>query len=386
MGGFQMNPILLKGMLLGCGLLASMASAAQAQGGAQQFVVYEGQAGPGKGKHVVLLSGDEEYRSEEALPMLGRILAGRYGFKCTILFSVHKTTGEIDPGVLDNNPGLSALATADLAVVFLRFREWPDTAMKHFADYLKSGKPIIGLRTATHAFNYVKNPSSPYAKYSFRSTGYPGGFGKQVLGETWIDHWGSHGSQSTRGVIRAASKDHVILKGVTDIWGPTDVYSTGALPADAQVLVDGQVLTGMKATDPPLAGKATMPICWVRTFTGEGGKPTRVFTSTIGASQDFQSEGLRRLFVNACFWGLQMEAAVPAQADVTYMTPYAPTGFGFGGHKKGVKPADLAWSPVPNTIGRRTPPSTVISQTGQFRPDGRRVVQGVEAWGIGGMR
>src|SRR5688572_24471679 len=85
-------------------------------------VVYEGGQGPGKGKHVVLVSGDEEYRSEEALPQLGKILAVRHGFKCTVLFPIDPADGTIHPGV-SNIPGLEALRTADLLVIFTRFRD-----------------------------------------------------------------------------------------------------------------------------------------------------------------------------------------------------------------------------------------------------------------------
>src|SRR5947207_14650291 len=82
------------------------------------WVVYEGKAGPGKGKHIVLVSGDEEYRSEEALPQLGKILARHHGFKCTVLFAIDPKTGTIDPRVNNNIPGLEALRSADLMILF----------------------------------------------------------------------------------------------------------------------------------------------------------------------------------------------------------------------------------------------------------------------------
>jgi len=91
----------------------------------QPWVVYPGREGPGKGKHIVLISGDEEYRSEEALPMLARILATHHGFKCTVLFAVDPKTGVIDPECQTNIPGLEQLQSADLMVLFTRFRELP---------------------------------------------------------------------------------------------------------------------------------------------------------------------------------------------------------------------------------------------------------------------
>ena len=105
------------------------------------------------GKHIVFLTGDEEYRSEEAGVALARILAVRHGFKCTVLFAIDPADGTINPLVLDNIPGIEALDSAVLCVVNLRFRELPDGQMKHIVDYVNSGKPIIGPRTATHAFN-----------------------------------------------------------------------------------------------------------------------------------------------------------------------------------------------------------------------------------------
>src|SRR4030042_1767121 len=192
-------------------------------------IVFEGGKGPGNGKHIVFVIGDDEYRSEDSMPMLAKILAVHHGFKCTALFAVNKETGEIDPGTLDNIPGLEALETADLMVIFTRFRELPDEQMKYIIDYTNSGKPIIGLRTATHAFNYSRNKNSPYAKYSFRSKDPDGGWGRQVLGETWISHYGAHNRESTRGVIAEGMEGHLIVRGCEDIWGPSDVYGLPTL-------------------------------------------------------------------------------------------------------------------------------------------------------------
>ena len=155
-----------------------------------EWVVYEGNEGPGKGKHIVLVSGDEEYRSEEALPMLGKVLATHHGFKCTVLFAINPETGEIDPEVQTNIPGLHHLESADMMVLFTRFRELPDEQMKYVVDYTNAGKPVMGLRTATHAFSYSRDIESPYAKYSFNDKDFEGGYGRQVLvrrGSTTMD-------------------------------------------------------------------------------------------------------------------------------------------------------------------------------------------------------
>lgn len=325
---------------LGLGLMLSLVSSTFAK----DWVVYEGTSGPGLGKHIVFLSGDEEYRSEEGLPMLAKILATRHGFKCTVLFSINPADGTIDPTVQTNTPGLVALGSADLCVVGLRFREWPDADMKHFVDYFNHGKPIIGLRTSTHAFAYSRNKQSPYAKFSYNDKQWPGGFGQQVLGETWVNHHGIHGKQSTRGIIKDEFKSHPILRGVSDIWGPSDVYGVVHLPTNVNVLVWGQVLTGMKPTDPPLEGPKNnpmMPLVWVRDYSGESGKTSKIVTTTMGSADDFESEGLRRLLVNACYWTTGLAEKIPASANVDYVGEFKATPFGFGKYKRGVKPTDL---------------------------------------------
>jgi hypothetical protein len=312
---------------------------------ANPWLEIKGGDGPGRGKHVVLISGDEEYRSEEALPQLARILARRHGFDCTVLFAVDDE-GVIDPNRTDHIAGLGALKSADLMVIFTRFRDLPDDEMKLITDYVDSGRPVVGMRTATHAFNL--KPGKAHADYTWTSKAWDGGFGRQVLGETWIAHHGNHGKQSTRGLIAPAAQGHPILRGIRDgdIWGPTDVYRVRLpLPGDSKPLVLGQVLEGMSPTDRPVAGPQNdpmMPVAWVKTFTGKEGKPARVFTTTMGASQDLLSEGTRRMLVNACYWAIGLEDRIPERSDVALVGAYRPLPFGFGGYKKGVRPADLA--------------------------------------------
>lgn len=309
-------------------------------------IVFEGREGPGRGKHVVLVAGDEEYRSEESLPQLAKILAQRHGFKCTVLFPIDKGDGTINPQQDDHIPGLEALKDADLLILFTRFRRLPDEQIRHVAEYVESGRPIIGMRTATHAFN--QPAESKFSRYGWKSKDWSGGFGRQVLGETWINHHGHHGKQSTRGLIVPDQKDHPILRGIDDgdVWGPTDVYGVRLpLPGDSQPLVLGQVLSGMSPDDAPLAGKKNdplMPVAWTKSFTTPSGKKARVFTTTMGASQDLASEGMRRLLVNAAYWALAMEDQIAAKSNVDLVGPFDPTPFGFDGHKKGVKPSDLA--------------------------------------------
>ncbi|HUT14542.1 MAG TPA: ThuA domain-containing protein [Thermoguttaceae bacterium] len=305
-----------------------------------RWIVYEGQDGPGKGKHIVLVTGDEEYRSEEGMPQLAKILAVHHGFKCTMLFAINKETGEIDPQTVDNIPGLEALDSADLMIMFTRFRELPDEQMKHIVDYTNSGKPIMGLRTATHAFNYRKLNDSPYAKYSFRSGESKGGWGREVLGETWISHYGGHQRESTRGVVAKGMEDHPIVKGCEDIWGPSDVYGITTLFGDSKPLIMGLVLSGMNPEDQPNPEKGPVPVAWLKTYTGTSGKAARVFTTTMGHGGDLVSEGFRRLLVNGCYWCLGMEDQIPERSKVDIIGKYDPSPIGFDNHKPGLKPAD----------------------------------------------
>lgn len=329
-------------LAIGCVLLGL--GGANAAADEKPWIVLEGGEGPGKGKHVVLVSGDEEYRSEETLPALGKILAKHHGFKCTVLFAINPKDGTIDPNVNNNIPGLEALETADLMVIFTRFRNLPDEQMKYIVDYVESGKPVVGLRTATHAFNI--SGESKYKKYTWTSKEFDGGFGRQVLGETWISHHGHHGKESTRGLVAKGQESHPILRGIKDgdVWGPTDVYGVKLpLPGDSQPLVMGQVLVGMNSTDAPVEGKKNdpmMPVAWTKSYTGSAGKKARVFTTTMGSSTDFATEGTRRLLVNACYWALGLDDKIADKSNVELVGEFKPHNFSFNGAEKGRKPAD----------------------------------------------
>ena len=302
-------------------------------------VVLQGKAGPLAGKHVVLIAADDEYRSEELIPQLAKILAvaprlPMHGALC------RRSADRLHRSRAQNIPGLEALDAADLLVIFARFRELPDEQMKHFVDYIESGKPIIGLRTATHAFNYTRHKDSPYAKYSFNDAKFSGGFGRQVLGETWINHYGNHNVESTRATIAPGMEQHPIVRGVGEIWGPSDVYAITTLSGDSKPLLLGHVLTGMKPTDPPNEKKKPVPVAWTKTYTGTQGKAARVFTTTMGHCGDLKCENFRRLLVNACYWCMGLEDKIPAKAKVDLVGKYDPNPIHLGGFKKNVKPSD----------------------------------------------
>jgi type 1 glutamine amidotransferase len=200
----------------------------------------------------------------------------------------------------------------------------------------------VALRTSTHPFNYVKHKDSPYAKWSFncRQKGSEGGYGRQVLGETWISHYGHHQKESTRGLVAKGMEKSPLVKGCEDIWGPSDVYGLTKLHGDCQPVIMGQVLEGMNPTDKPNEKKELVPVAWTKSYTGTAGKASRIFTTTMGHAGDLESEGFRRLLVNACFWAMDMEDKIPERAKVDLVGQYKPTPIGFGGHKKGLKPAD----------------------------------------------
>lgn len=323
-----------------------MTVAANGVSAADPWVVYSGGPGALQGKHVVLVSGDEEYRSEEALPQLGKILARRHGCRCTVLFAIDKTDGTINPNERANIPGLEALDTADLMIVGLRFRDLPDEQMQPFVAYVDSGRPIMGLRTSTHAFNIGKGKT--YARYGNGSKEWDGGFGRQVLGEQWVAHHGAHGKQSTRGLLAPGAESHPILRGIKDgdIWGPTDVYTVRLpQPETCSPLVLGQVLVGMNKDDAPLEGDKNnpmMPVAWTNRFASASGKEARIFTTTMGSSTDLVAEGTRRLLVNAAYWCLGQEAQITPALPVDIVGKFEPTPFKFNGYTKGVTPADHA--------------------------------------------
>ena len=331
---------------------ASLLSPANSLAQNPHLVVYQGDKGPGAGKHIVWLAGDHEYRGEETLPALARIMAKHYGFKCSVFFTTDPKTGFIEPGS-SNISGLEALKTADLLVVFLRFQDFPDDQMQHIVDYLDRGGPVIGYRTATHAFQ-IKRPDAKFLKYTWNNgasnpgADFAGGFGRQILGETWVSHYGGNHKQSSRLLIQAGEASHPILRGVKDVWAQSGGYTADPI-AGSHVLAMGQILNGMTPDSPPAADKKEMPVAWYRTYQGTSGKTGRVFTTTHGASEDLLNEGFRRMAVNATLWAAGLESSIQPDGNISFVGPYQPSTFAFGGFVKGMMPSEMAgWdSPIP---------------------------------------
>jgi hypothetical protein len=338
---------LLPALLLGAVTL----SAGQA---GDTSISYPAKSGPGQGRHVVLLAGDEEYRSEEALPMLAKILSQRHGFKTTVLFSVDPD-GTINPKNSHSLSNPEAIDSADAMVTMLRFRAWPDAVMARFEKYLLAGKPLIGLRTSTHAFNGLAR-GSRWESWNYNNQG---GFGTRVLGETWVTHWGRHKEEATRGAIEQSQRSHPLLRGIDQLFGDTDVYEAYP-PEDATILVRGVVLKTLARDAPPADHRKVrardkqeqgvndppMPVVWTRMHRNDNGTVNRILTSTMGSATDFEDEGLRRLVVNGVYWGLGLD--VPSHADVRYVDEYVPSFYGFDGFRKGLRASDFA-------LGKKVP-------------------------------
>lgn len=327
-------------ILLSAGILLVATALPALSGSGTGWVSYPGGKGAGEGKKVVLIAGDEEYRSEEALPMLAKILSKHHGFECTVLFSTDPD-GTINPNKSDSIGKPESLDSADVIVTSLRFRKWPDEAMKHFDDAIQRGVPVVAMRTSTHAFQLPGE--STFKQYN--------SFGKDVLGEQWVSHWGDHKKEAARGLVENGAEKNPILNGVGEIFADSDVYEAYP-PGDATILMRGEVLKGMDPKDPPAAREKTrasdkqkqdinspmMPVAWTREVKNDAGKTNRVFTTTMGAATDLKDESLRRLVVNGIFWGAGLK--VPAKADVTPVGDYQPSDYSFNGYTKGVTAAD----------------------------------------------
>ncbi|MFP6612952.1 MAG: ThuA domain-containing protein, partial [Pirellulales bacterium] len=281
----------------------------------------------GRTPHVVFVTGDEEYRSEESMPMLAKILHRDYRFRISIAYSLDKE-GHIDPNNTTDATGIEALATADLMVLFTRFRHWPDDKFQRFLDYVAEGKPIVGFRTATHAFRYPADHR--FAVWNENKIA-------QLVGQKWITHHGHHGTQILTKIRRVeAMNKHPILRGVE----PFDAYSwlyhvqggVDQLHGDSQPLMIGRALKSKylraKNTERfPLEG----PVAWIKTYRAASGKQGRVFFSTAAHPYDFKAEANRKLALNGILWALGLEKQIPAAGcNTNLVDEYEPNDAGFG--------------------------------------------------------
>ncbi|WP_229235962.1 ThuA domain-containing protein [Dyadobacter tibetensis] len=302
-------------------------------------VIYKGTEGPGVGKNIVLVASDHEYRSEESLPQLAKILSKRYGFTCTVIFGLDEQ-GYILPGSSDLK-GLEVLNSADLMVLFTRFSHFDSGELQHIDSYIQAGKPILALRTSTHAFDKIQDPDFAHYNWNYKGdkTEWKDGFGEYILGETWVSHYGKNHHQSSRLVIEKGQEKNPILKGVKEMWVQSGGYTA---EPKGEVIARGEVLNGMTQNAPADKTKELLPVAWTRTYKLDNGASGRVFTTTHGASEDLLNDGFRRMLINASLWAIGMESEISETNNVDLVGPYKPTTFNFNGYKAQVKPADLA--------------------------------------------
>jgi type 1 glutamine amidotransferase len=256
-----------------------------------------------KKPYVVFVTGDHEYSGELTLPFIAAELEKNYGMRTKVLKAYPDYNGEKDI------PGLEALKEADLAVFYLRWRQLPQDQLNFIDDYLKSGKPVMGFRTTTHAFNYPEGDErkrwNSFGEFAF---GAPPGWG----GKAQHTHYG-HKSTTDVTIIPEAAK-HPILTGVEPSFHASswlyrvlpDYPAKGAVP----------LLMG-KSVNPDKAA-IDNPVAW--TWKNEwGGK---AFITTLGHPEDFQVESFQRLVINAIHWELGMPVPKRWKGKLAIDVPY----------------------------------------------------------------
>lgn len=306
----------------------------------------DGKAGPGNGRNIVLVSGDEEYRSEESMPMLAKILSEKHGFDCRVLFSWSADGTHIDPNNQKGVKGWEHLDDADLMIIGTRFRRPTAEDSRHITNFLNAGKPVIGFRTATHAFNGAGTFGDGISY---------GAFGPLILGEGWVNHHGLHKKEGARGFIEEKNADHPILNSVADIFAPSDVYGIRKVTEDrGDVILMRGAVTKTLAPDSKLVAAKNDPMqafAWLHPYTASNGTRGTSFCTTAGASVDFVSEDLRRLIINAAYYLTGLD--VPEKADVAYVDPFYPAFYGFISDKafwpgQNMQPADYGIGKSPS--------------------------------------
>jgi hypothetical protein len=227
---------------------------------------------------IAVLAGEGEYRSIETMRLYSddQVRAG------------HRVEYRT-PDVLDDLPefpessfgDLGILEGADLLVTYIRFRRLPDHEMEQIRAYLDRGRPVIGLRTSTHAFKFSEE--SPWAWWN-------DGFGRDVLGTPWVSH---HAHGSTTQVRRIDGVEHPILEGLPDRFAsPSWLYRVELAP-DCEVLLWGSPVDSEEGEPEP------GPVAWTRA------QHRRTFATTLGHPKEFERGPLRRLLSNATSWCLE---------------------------------------------------------------------------------
>jgi len=233
---------------------------------------------PASAANLVLMIGEDEYLTWETLPVFAKTELDPLGHRVTIIHA--------DAADKNNFPGLiDALRDADLLLVSVRRRTPIKEQLDAVRAHLAAGKPLIGIRTASHAFALRPKDKQPDAKFAAWQD-----FDPAVLGGHYVNHHGE-GPQTTVTVANGADA-HPILKDVP-LTGMSSVYSlykVSPLVSSATPLLIGTI------PDQPAE-----PIAWTNQF---GPKQARVFYTSLGGADDFKAPAFRRLLLNAIVWGL----------------------------------------------------------------------------------
>ena len=223
------------------------------------------QGGDAQPLRIHMISGSREYKSEPSLRAWSEAMVAEYAVEFTASWAE-------DGG--KTLPDIAGLDDADVLVVFARRMSVPEEEFAHVEGYLKAGKPVIGIRTASHAFNNMK------------------GFDGDVLGGSYS----GHGGDETITVTAAdGAGDHVVLEGVEGWEGPGKLYKNPKNPEASVIL--------LRAT----GGKMDEPVAWVHEYQLEGGEAGRAFYTSLGIPEDFENENFQRLLLNAVEWATERE-------------------------------------------------------------------------------
>lgn len=220
--------------------------------------------------HAVFIVGEREYRTKETLPAFAEEHLRPIGYRWTFLHADEKDG--------NNFPGLLSLKTADVVIISVRRRSPPREQMELIRDYVEAGKPVVALRTASHAFHTRGQRPDGHEEWQE--------FDSQVLGGTYRGHHSAGPETQLR--FHEDARSHPILSGVsTDGWvGKGSLYQVSPLSSGSQPLIAGAV---------PEASEE--PVAWTHEY--QGG---RVFYTSLGHPLDFESDSFNRLLVNAIQW------------------------------------------------------------------------------------
>jgi nicotinamidase-related amidase len=228
-----------------------------------------------KRTRVVFISAENEYKANETLPEFAHELQVRYGLCSEMLQGSTDGNDQLRDGIA----GMEALANADVAVLFVRRRALPPQQMKYFRDYLDRGKPLVALRTASHAFDARGIAPEGYAEWPK--------FDPEVLGGNYNGHYGS--GPKTTVTIASGAEGHPILTGVElPFTSNGSLYRTSPLSNSAKQLLVGTI-----------PDQKPEPLAWTNTY-----KNSRIFYISLGHPDDFKNQQFHRLLINVVFWAV----------------------------------------------------------------------------------